>query len=122
MIIAVIYFLHTIFAVYILAKSFQNDGWLQAFLNIGFILTLFAVSLTVCELIVSAFIPETGYRITLPANQILLFFLKISGFYSQQGVNVTLTPKDSVTLSLVTIVEIFFYRFYFRKTQVTKTA
>lgn len=122
MIIAIIYFLHVIFAVYAFAKSYQDDGWLQAFLNLGFIITIFAVALTVCELIVGFFIPDIGYRITMPANPVILFMLKISGFYAQQGNTVTLTPKDSVTLIFVSMLELFFYRFYFRKTSVTKVA
>lgn len=122
MIIAVIYFVHVIFAVYAFSKSYQSDGWLQAFLNLGFIITLFAVSLTVCELIVGFFIPENGYRILMPSNAAILFMLKISGFYAQQGNTVTLTPKDSITLIFVSILELFFYRFYFRKTSVAKIA
>ena len=122
MIIAVIYFIHVIFAFYAFSKSYQSDGWLQAFLNLGFIITLFAVSLTVCELIVSIFISDSGYRITMPSNQVVLFLLKISGFYAQQGNIVTLTPKDSITLICVSILELFFYRFYFKKVKVTKVA
>jgi hypothetical protein len=121
MIIAVIYFLHVIFAAYAFCKSYQSEGWLQAFLNLGFIITLFAVSLTVCELIVGIFIPDSGYTIQLPGNSVVVFLLKISGFYAQQGTVVTLTPKDSITLVLVTILEFFFYRFYFKKSVVTKT-
>lgn len=121
MIIAVIYFLHVIFAAYAFCKSYQSEGWLQAFLNLGFIITLFAVSLTVCELIVSIFIPDTGYIIQIPGNQIVLFLLKISGFYDQQGTSVILTPKDSITLIFVTVLEFLFYRFYFKKTIVAKT-
>ena len=122
MIIAIIYFVHVIFAVYAFAKSYQSDGWLQAFLNLGFIITLFAVALTVCELMVGFFIPDTGYRILMPSNPVFLFLLKISGFYAQQGNVVTLTPKDSVTLIFVSLLELFFYRFYFRKTSVTRVA
>ncbi|MBK8981480.1 MAG: hypothetical protein IPM38_03945 [Ignavibacteria bacterium] len=122
MIIAVIYFIHVIFAVYAFSKSYQNDGLLQAFLNLGFIITLFAVSLTVCELLVGLFISDTGYNMTLPVNPVLLFFLKISGFYAQQGNNITLTPKDTVTLILVSFLELSFYRFYFKKTEITKIA
>ncbi|MEO6693730.1 MAG: hypothetical protein ABIY50_03475 [Ignavibacteria bacterium] len=122
MIIAVIYFIHVIFTVYAFAKSYQSDGWLQAFLNLGFIITIFAVSLTVCELIVGFFIPDAGYRITMPSSPVILFLLKISGFYAQQGTQVTLTPKDSITLMLVSMLELFFYRFYFRNTNVTKVA
>jgi len=122
MIIAIIYFLHVIFAVYAFAKSYQSDGWVQAFLNLGFIITLFAVALTVCELVAGFFIPDNGYRITMPASPVFLFLLKISGFYAQQGNSVTLTPKDSVSLIFVSVLELFFYRFYFRKTSVTKVA
>lgn len=122
MIIALIYFVHVIFAVYAFCKSYQSDGWLQAFLNIGFIITLFAVSLTVCELIAGLFIPDAGYRISIPSNPVVLFLLKISGFYSQQGNIVTLTPKDSITLVLVSMLELTFYRFYFKKISATKVA
>ncbi|MBK8552646.1 MAG: hypothetical protein IPL53_16875 [Ignavibacteria bacterium] len=122
MIIAVIYFIHVIFAAYAFCRSYQNDGWLQAFLNLGFIITLFAVSLTVCELFVGIFIPDTGYRMQIPDNQVLLFLLKISGFYAQQGTTITLTPKDSITLLFVAVLEFFFYRFYFKKASVTKIA
>lgn len=121
MIIAVIYFIHVIFAVYAFAKSYQSDGWLQAFLNIGFIITLFAVSLTVCELFVGIFIPDAGYTFRMPGNQVLLFFMKISGFYSQQGTQITLTPKDSITLMFVSLLEFFFYRFYFKRTETART-
>jgi len=122
MIIAVIYFVHVIFAVYAFCKSYQSDGWLQAFLNLGFIITLFAVSLTVCEIIVGIFIPDTGYTMQMTSNPVLLFLLKISGFYAQQGTTITLTPKDSITLICVSLLEFFFYRFYFQKTSVTKAA
>lgn len=118
MIIAIIYFVHVMFAVYVFCRSFQSDGWLQAFLNIGFIITLFAVTLTICELFVGIFIPDTGYRISMPANAVLLFMLKISGFYAQQGSIVTLTPKDSIVLICVTLLELVFYRFYFKKVKV----
>jgi len=122
MIIAVIYFLHAIFAVYAFARSYQNDGWLQAFLNLGFIIILFSVSLTVCEIFTGLIISESGYSFTAPSNSVLMFFMKISGFYSQQGRTVTLTPKDSVTLVLVTVIEYFFYSFYFNRLGVGRTA
>ncbi|MBS1516954.1 MAG: hypothetical protein JSS91_02605 [Bacteroidetes bacterium] len=122
MIIAVIYFIHVIFAVYAFSRSYQNDGLLQAFLNLGFIITLFAVSLTVCELFVGIFISDAGYQMSLPVNPVLLFFLKISGFYAQQGSTITLTPKDTITLIFVSFLELAFYRFYFKKTEITKIA
>lgn len=121
MIIALIYFVHVIFAVYAFARSYQSDGWLQAFLNLGFIVTLFAVSLTVCEMIVGVFISDSGYTMSAPSNPVLLFILKISGFYAQRGSTITLTPKDSITLVCVTILELTFYRFYFKKVKIAST-
>lgn len=120
MIIAVIYFIHAIFAVYVFARSYQSEGWLQAFLNIGFIVILFSVSLTVCEIFTGLVISENGYSFTAPTNSVLMFFMKISGFYAQQGRTVTLTPKDSITLIFVTLIEYFFYKFYFNKLAVSK--
>ncbi len=120
MIIAIIYFLHAIFAVYVFARSYQSEGWLQAFLNIGFIVILFSVSLTVCEIFTGLVISENGYSFTAPTNSVLMFFMKISGFYAQQGRTVTLTPKDSITLIFVTLIEYFFYKFYFNKLAVSK--
>ncbi len=122
MIIAIIYFIHVIFAVYAFCRSYQNDGWLQAFLNLGFIITLFAVSLTVCEMFVGIFVADSGYTMQMTTNKVLLFFLKISGFYAQSGTIITLTPKDSITLVLVTLLEFFFYRFYFQKSRITRSA
>lgn len=121
MIIALIYFVHVIFAVYAFCKSYQSDGWLQAFLNLGFIITLFAVSLTVCEMIVGIFISDSGYSMAIPSNPVLLFMLKISGFYSQQGSSITLSPKDSITLVCVSLLEYNFYKFYFKKVKVAKS-
>lgn len=120
MIIAIIYFVHVIFAVYAFCRSYQSDGWLQAFLNLGFIITLFAVSLTVCEIFVGIFISDSGYRLQMPSSPVLLFMMKISGFYAQQGTTVTLTPKDSITLILVSLLEFSFYRFYFKKAKIAK--
>lgn len=120
MIIALIYFAHVIFAAYVFAKSYQSEGWMQAFLNVGFVIILFSVALTVCEIFTGLFISENGYSFTAPSNPVLLFFMKISGFYSQEGRTVTLTPKDSVTLILVTLIEYYFYRFYFRKLREVK--
>jgi hypothetical protein len=122
MIIAVIYFIHAIFAVYIFARSYQSEGWLQAFLNIGFVIILFSVSLTVCEIFTGLVISENGYSFTAPTSQVLMFLMKISGFYAQEGRTVTLTPKDSVTLIFVTMIEFFFYKFYFSKLSVSKQA
>ena len=120
MIIAVIYFIHAIFAVYIFARSYQSEGWLQAFLNIGFVIILFSVSLTVCEIFTGLVISENGYSFTAPTSPVTMFLMKISGFYAQQERIVTLTPKDSVTLIFVTMIEYFFYKFYFSKLSISK--
>jgi hypothetical protein len=122
MIPVLIFYLHTIFAVYAFARSYQSDGLLQAFLNIAFIITLFAVGWTICDLIVGFFISPEGYRVLMPESVVLLFMLKISGFFAQEGTHVILTPKDSVSLILLTFIEIIFYNFYFARTKIAKVS
>jgi hypothetical protein len=115
MIPVIIFYAHTIFAVYAFVRSYQKEGWLQAFLNIAFIIILFAVGWTICDLFVGFIISTDGYRVLMPENVIILFLLKISGFYAQDGSYVILTPKDSISLILLTFFEIIFYNFYFVK-------
>lgn len=127
MIDVTIFFGHTIFAVYAFARSYQTDGILQALLNVTFIIILFAVGWTISDLFVGLVIPVEGYSIPNPPGQFLYGLLKMTGFYipGNDGYGI-LAPKDTISLILLTIMEIFFYRFYFRSaeslTQARKTA
>lgn len=127
MIDVTIFFGHTIFAVYAFARSYQTDGLLQALLNITFIIILFAVGWTISDLFVGLIIPAGGYSIPNPPGLFLYGLFKMTGFFTPgNGGYGILAPKDTVSLILLTIMEIFFYRFYFKSaehlTQSKKTA
>lgn len=117
MIPVVIFYLHTIFAVYAFCKSFQSEGLLQAFLNTGFIIILFSVGWTISDLFVGFIISSNGYLIDMPVNKFYLSLLKISGFFTPGQGKGTLNPKDSISLIVLSVMEYYFYKFYFRETK-----
>ena len=118
MIDVTIFFGHTIFAVYAFVRSYQTDGLLQALLNVTFIIVLFAVGWTISDLLVGLVIPVSGYSIPNPGNQFFYAVLKMTGFYTPgNSWYCILSPKDTISLILLTVMEIFFYKFYFRSTE-----
>jgi hypothetical protein len=117
MIPVIIFYLHTIFAVYAFCKSFQVEGLLQAFLNTGFIIILFSVGWTISDLFVGFVISPNGYLIDMPVNKIAVSLLKISGFFTPGQGKGTLNPKDSISLIVLSVMEYYFYKFYFRETK-----
>ena len=122
MIAVLIFFVHAIFAVWAFSKSYQNDGTLQAFLNLAFIIILFSVGWTVSDLLMGLIIRDNGYILNVGYNPVFLTLLKISGFYRPQGNGMALLlPKDTLSLILLSVIEIFFYRFFFRKTKDIQT-
>jgi hypothetical protein len=123
LIAVLIFFVHAIFAVWAFSKSYQNDSWLQAFLNFAFIIIFFSVVWTVSDLLMGLFIRDSGYILNVGYNPILLTLLKISGFYRPQGNGMALLlPKDTLSLVLLSTIEYFFYKFYFQRTKNTTTA
>jgi hypothetical protein len=115
----IIFFAHTVFLAWAFAKSYQNDGLVQAFLNVFFIVILFTVGWTLSDLVVGIIISADGYEIALPTGKLALFFLKLTGFVKIYGNGFgKLIPKDSISLVVLTIIEYFFYRFYFKQTTV----
>ncbi len=117
MIPVIIFFGHLIFLAWAFSKSYQNDGLVQAFLNVFFIVILFTVGWTLSDLVVGLFINAGGYEIAIPDSKTAQFFLKITGFVRIYGNGFgKLIPKDSISLVVLTIIEYFFYRFYFRRT------
>ena len=118
MIDVTIFFGHTIFAVYAFARSYQTDGLLQALLNVTFIIVLFAVGWTISDLFVGLIIPAGGYSIPNPPGQFLFTILKMTGFFTPgSGGYGILAPKDTISLIFLTVMEIFFYRFYFKSAE-----
>lgn len=118
LIAVIIFFIHIIFAFWAFSKSYQTDGWLQAFLNLAFIVTLFSVGWTIADLFMGMIIPVNGYIINTHQNALLLVLLKLTGFYKPLGDgNALLLPKDTLSLILLSTIELFFYKFYFRSTK-----
>lgn len=117
MIPVIIFYLHTIFAVYAFSKSFQAEGILQAFLNTGFIIILFSVGWTISDLFVGFIVSSNGYLIDMPTNKVFLSLLKISGFFTPGQGKGVLNPKDSLSLIVLSVMEYYFYKFYFRETK-----
>lgn len=117
MIPVLVFFAHAIFAVWAFAKSFQTDGIVQAFLNVFFIVILFTVGWTISDLLVGFLVSDSGYEIMLPTGSVAMFFLKITGFIKVYGNgDGRILPKDSVSMIVLTAIEYFFYRFYFKQT------
>lgn len=117
MIPVIIFFLHTIFIVYAFSKSFQVEGLMQAFLNTGFIIILFAVGWTISDLFVGFVVSANGYQVDMPTSKLILSVLKISGFFTPGQGKGTLNPKDSISLIVLSLMEYYFYKFYFRETK-----
>lgn len=114
MIAVIIYYLHTIFAIFVFARSFQKDGLLQAILNLAFLVIIFTVGWTIIALFVGLVISDAGYIVNVAPGSFMNGLLRLTGFYEPLGGDlVKLTPKDSIALVVLTIVEVFFYRFFF---------
>ncbi len=114
MITVIIFYLHTIFAIFVFAKSYQSDGLIQAFLNVIFIIIIFTVGWTLTDVIIGLIISDKGYIINIKYKSFLDEILRLTGFYKPLGDNkVLLTPKDTISLIVLTIIEVFFYRFFY---------
>lgn len=117
MIPVIIFFGHTVFAVWAFAKSYQSDGLVQAFLNVFFIIIIFTVGWTITDLLTGFFISENGYEIFFPVDSVTMVVLKITGivkmFNNTYG---KLMPKDVVSLVILSIAEFLFYKFYLKQT------
>ena len=119
MIAVLVFYAHAIFACYAFSKSYQSDGFVQAILNVAFVVILFTVGWTISDLITGFFISENGYDILIPQGKVIFNLLKMSGIFRPLGDGFAkLLPKDSIALILLTTIEIFFYRFYFKKTKI----
>jgi hypothetical protein len=95
MIEVIVFFAHVIFIVYIFSKTYLDENLLQAFLSAIFIIILFSVGWVISELIMS----------------------QIMG---SQGVGRAF-PRSAFSLSLLAVMEIFFYKFYYGSKKQVKT-
>jgi hypothetical protein len=84
-----IFYAHVIFLVYIFTKNFIEENFVSGFLSVIFVVIIFSAGWTMSEFIMSTFMESKGLG--------LLF------------------PRAAFSLLLLTIMELIFYRFYFRK-------
>ena len=90
MITAIIFFAHFIFTLIIFTKKWQDEGISSAWMNVGLIVILFAVGWTVTGMIAKILMEQEGLGIHF--------------------------DRDTFSLTLLTIMEVFFYRFYYKDT------
>ena len=89
MIIALVFFIHLIFALVIFTKKWQEENLSTAFLNVALIGILFAVGWSIAGIIVKLIMEPKGF-----------------GFY---------VDRDTFSLIILSIGEFFFYRFYYKE-------
>ncbi len=89
MITAFIFFIHFIFALVVFTKKWQDENATAGFLNVTLIVILFAVGWTITTMIAKLIMGPKGLGIQF--------------------------DRDTFALSLLTIVEFFFYKFYYRE-------
>ena len=88
MITAAIFTSHFIFILIIFTNKWQKEGISQAWMNVGLIVTLFAVGWSITGMIAKLIMGNEGFG---------LYF-----------------DRDTFSLALLTIIEFFFYRFYYK--------
>jgi formate hydrogenlyase subunit 3/multisubunit Na+/H+ antiporter MnhD subunit len=89
MISALIFSGHLFFLLYIFTKKWQDESITSAFTNLALIIVLFSVGWSISTTIVKLFVDQKGFGIHFDA--------------------------DTISLTMLTIVEYFFYRFYYRE-------
>lgn len=88
MITAAIFTSHFIFILIIFTKKWQKEGISQAWMNVGLIVTLFTVGWSITGMIAKLIMGNEGFG---------LYF-----------------DRDTFSLTLLTIIESFFYSFYYK--------
>lgn len=94
MISAFIFFAHLMFVLYIFTKKWQDESLSTAFINIALIIVLFTVGWSIATSVVKIFFDSRGLGIQFNA--------------------------DTISLTLLSIVEFFFYRIYYWGSKTTE--
>ena len=94
MVTAFIFAAHLIFALYIFSKKWQDENLKSAFLNLALILILFSVGWSIATIIAKLFMEPEG----------------LGRFYN----------RDDFSLTILSIGEFFFYRFYYGEDNVNE--
>lgn len=92
MISAIIFFIHFIFILIIFTTKWQEDGISSAWMNVGLIVILFAVGWTITGIISTLLMDQEGFGVLL--------------------------DRDAFSLTLLTILEFFFYRIYYKNSPI----
>lgn len=90
MITAIIFFIHLIFMLIIFTKKWQEEGLSSGLINLALIGILFTVGWTITGIIAKLVMDQKGLGI----------------YYD----------RDTFSLTLLTIAEYFFYKFYYKET------
>jgi hypothetical protein len=88
MITALIFFAHLIFGLVIFTKKWQDETLSAGFTNITLLFILFTVGWTITGTVAKIFMEPKGFGLQF--------------------------DRDTFALTLLTIAEIFFYRFYYK--------
>jgi len=89
MITALIFSAHLVFILVIFTKKWQCESLSSAFTNLALLVILFAVGWSISTSVVKIFIDSKGFGIQF--------------------------DSDAISLTLLSIAEFFFYRFYYRE-------
>ena len=89
MISAVIFAAHLVFMCVIFTKKWQDEKLSSAFINLALMIILFAVGWSIATSVVKIFFDQKGFGIQFDA--------------------------DTISLTLLSIVEYFFYKFYYKE-------
>jgi hypothetical protein len=89
MITAIIFFAHLIFGLVIFTKKWQDESVSAGFLNLTLIAILFTVGWTIAGMIAKLFMEPKGLGIQF--------------------------DRDTFSLTILSIAEYFFYRFYYKE-------
>jgi len=89
MITAFIFFAHLMFVLIIFTKKWQDESLSNAFINIALIILLFTIGWSISTSITKIFLESKGFGLHF--------------------------DRDTISLTILTIAEILFYRVYYRE-------
>jgi hypothetical protein len=93
MVAVIIFYLHVIFLIYIFTKNLLDEGRVSAFLSVIFIVIIFSVGWTISEFAMSMVMDSKGLGLLL--------------------------PRYAFSLTLLTVLELILYKFYFSRKKIT---
>ena len=87
MIEVILFYAHVVFFTYLFARNFVEAKFVSALLSLIFVIVIFSVGWTFSAFVVGFFVPDQGFTRIL--------------------------TKAAFSLALLTIIESFFYKFYY---------